>query len=93
VDPFPDPLLLRKSSRAGNRTRNLWILKLSQILTNSMKDTHLEKQITIANADKKLPVSSLPVQLPALERVLSQINPVYSFTPYLRPLLTPSYHL
>jgi hypothetical protein len=25
VDPVPDPLLLRKSGRAGNRTRDLWI--------------------------------------------------------------------
>jgi hypothetical protein len=25
VDPVPDPLLLRKSGSAGNRTRNLWI--------------------------------------------------------------------
>jgi hypothetical protein len=25
VDPVPDPLLLRKSGIAGNRTRNLWI--------------------------------------------------------------------
>jgi hypothetical protein len=25
VDPVPDPLLLRKSSRAGNRTRDLWV--------------------------------------------------------------------
>jgi hypothetical protein len=25
VDPVPDPLLLRKSSSAGNRTRGLWI--------------------------------------------------------------------
>jgi hypothetical protein len=25
VDPVPDPLLLRKLGRAGNRTRNLWI--------------------------------------------------------------------
>jgi hypothetical protein len=24
VDPVPDPLLLRKSGRAGNRTRDLW---------------------------------------------------------------------
>jgi hypothetical protein len=26
VDPVPDPLLLRKSGSAGNRTRDLWIL-------------------------------------------------------------------
>jgi hypothetical protein len=25
VDPVPDPLLLRKSDSAGNRTRDLWI--------------------------------------------------------------------
>jgi hypothetical protein len=25
VDPVPDPLLLRKSGSAGNRTRDLWI--------------------------------------------------------------------
>jgi hypothetical protein len=25
VDPVPEPLLLRKSGRAGNRTRDLWI--------------------------------------------------------------------
>jgi hypothetical protein len=25
VDPVPDTLLLRKSSSAGNRTRDLWI--------------------------------------------------------------------
>jgi hypothetical protein len=25
VDPVPDPLLLRKSGSAGNRTRNFWI--------------------------------------------------------------------
>jgi hypothetical protein len=25
MDPVPDPLLLRKSGRAGNRTRDLWI--------------------------------------------------------------------
>jgi hypothetical protein len=25
VDPIPDPLLLRKSGRSGNRTRDLWI--------------------------------------------------------------------
>jgi hypothetical protein len=25
VDPVPDPLLLRKSGSAGNRTQNLWI--------------------------------------------------------------------
>jgi hypothetical protein len=25
VDPVPDPLLLRKSGRVGNRTRDLWI--------------------------------------------------------------------
>jgi hypothetical protein len=25
MDPFPDPLLLRKSGSAGNRTRDLWI--------------------------------------------------------------------
>jgi hypothetical protein len=25
VDPVPDPLLLRKSGRAGNRTLDLWI--------------------------------------------------------------------
>jgi hypothetical protein len=25
VDPVPDPLLLRRSGRAGNRTRDLWI--------------------------------------------------------------------
>jgi hypothetical protein len=25
VDPFPDPLLLRKSGSAGNRTRDLWV--------------------------------------------------------------------
>jgi hypothetical protein len=25
VDPVPDPLLLRKSGSAGNRTQDLWI--------------------------------------------------------------------
>jgi hypothetical protein len=25
VDPVPDPLLLRKSGSAGNRTRGLWV--------------------------------------------------------------------
>jgi hypothetical protein len=25
VDPVPDPLLLRKSGSAGNRTRDLWV--------------------------------------------------------------------
>jgi hypothetical protein len=25
MDPVPDPLLFRKSGRAGNRTRDLWI--------------------------------------------------------------------
>jgi hypothetical protein len=25
VDPVPDPLLLRKSGSAGNRTRELWV--------------------------------------------------------------------
>jgi hypothetical protein len=25
VEPVPDPLLLRKSGSAGNRTRGLWI--------------------------------------------------------------------
>jgi hypothetical protein len=25
VDPVPDPMLLRKSGRAGNGTRNLWV--------------------------------------------------------------------
>jgi hypothetical protein len=25
VDPVPDPLLLRKSVSAGNRTRDLWV--------------------------------------------------------------------
>jgi hypothetical protein len=25
VDPVPDPLLLRKSSSAGNRTQDVWI--------------------------------------------------------------------
>jgi hypothetical protein len=28
VDPVPDPLLLRKSGSAGNRTRDLWICSL-----------------------------------------------------------------
>jgi hypothetical protein len=27
VDPVPDPLLLRKSGSAGNRTRDLWICR------------------------------------------------------------------
>jgi hypothetical protein len=33
VDPVPEPLLLRKCGRAGNRTRDLWICsqKLSQL--------------------------------------------------------------
>jgi hypothetical protein len=25
MDPVPDPLLLRKSGSAGNRTRDLWV--------------------------------------------------------------------
>jgi hypothetical protein len=28
VDPVPDHLLLRKSGRAGNRTRDLWLCRL-----------------------------------------------------------------
>jgi hypothetical protein len=27
VDPVPDPLLLRKSGSAGNRTQDLWICR------------------------------------------------------------------
>jgi hypothetical protein len=34
VDPVPDSVLLRKSSSAGNRTRDLWIC--SQISRNSV---------------------------------------------------------
>jgi hypothetical protein len=31
VDPVPDPLLLRKSDRAGNRTRDIWVPILIEI--------------------------------------------------------------
>jgi hypothetical protein len=32
VDPVPDPLLLRKSGSAGNRTRAFWITEAVQVL-------------------------------------------------------------
>jgi hypothetical protein len=32
VDPVPDPLLLRKSGSAGNRTRDLWVKTLLLLL-------------------------------------------------------------
>jgi hypothetical protein len=32
MDPVPDPLLLRKCGRAGNRTRDLWVCNQKLLL-------------------------------------------------------------
>jgi hypothetical protein len=39
VDPVPDPLLLRKSGMAGNRTRDLWICSHRGGLTSCYRDS------------------------------------------------------
>jgi hypothetical protein len=51
VDPVPDPLLLGKSSRAGNRTRELW--SCSQELW-SLDHRGLEMSILIASFERGL---------------------------------------
>jgi hypothetical protein len=37
VDPVPDPLLLRKSGRAGNRTRDLWMCSQKLLTTRPQR--------------------------------------------------------
>jgi hypothetical protein len=43
VDPVPDLLLVRKSGRAGNRTRDLWICSQELLLTVTCRNRMTRK--------------------------------------------------
>jgi hypothetical protein len=55
VDPVPDPLLLRKSGTAGNRTRTP-----GSVAKNS--DARPQRRLNNTNPDKNISVSVLKVR-------------------------------
>jgi hypothetical protein len=62
VDPIPDPLLLRKSDSAGNRTRALWIATRNSPL--DQRDSLLSSTFHHQGVESLLPSESSYILLP-----------------------------
>jgi hypothetical protein len=78
VDPVPDPLLLRKSGSAGNRTRDLWIC--SQELRCGVTICIITQNYFVAPSSRKSLVWILRVHLKFLEGIQFQVNQALSKT-------------
>jgi hypothetical protein len=59
VDPVPDPLLLRKSGSAGNRTRDLWICSQelwTEKLTSAFQRNSAKSLYFVSKTGQKLDI-------------------------------------
>jgi hypothetical protein len=63
VDPVPDPLPLRKSGSAGNRTRDLWILFRNLILETFTSLHFIVLILSTLNEHQRKPLEFLCTKL------------------------------